>query len=59
MYSTNQNIAKKYIEGSTKHPIDHLKLIHRLTTQGPLDSGASASIIRQAFGNFSPKVQYF
>ena len=56
---TNRNTPKKYIEGSTKHPIDHLKLIHRLTAQGPLDSGASsASIIRQAFGNSSLKIHF-
>jgi len=44
------------MEGSTKHPIDHLRS-HRMTVHGPLDPAAGASII-QAFENTSPKIQF-
>ena len=35
-----RNHPKKYVEGSTKHPIDHLKLSHRMTAKGLLDPNA-------------------
>ena len=38
------------MEGLTKHPIDHLKLSHRMTAKGLLDPNAAngTSLIRQA-----------
>ena len=53
-----RNNPKKYVEGSTKHPIDHLKHSHRMSAQGLLDATASTSLIRQAFGTNSPKLQF-
>src|SRR5258706_15103960 len=48
---------KRYADGSTKHPIEHLKL-HRMTETGPMEADTSTSIIRQAFGNSIPKIQF-
>ena len=55
-----RNNPKKYVEGSTKHPIDHLKLSHRMTAKGLLDPNAAngTTLIRQAFGTNTPKLQF-
>jgi len=48
---------KQYACGSTKHPIEHLRT-HRLTERGLIEPEASNSIIRQAFSNSIPKIQF-
>ena len=55
-----RNNPKKYVEGSTKHPIDHLKLSHRMTAKGLLDPNAAngTSLICQAFGTNTPKLHF-
>ena len=48
---------KRYVDGSTKHPIDHLRF-HQLSEAGPIELEAGANILRQAFGNSTPKIQF-
>ena len=48
---------KRYADGSTKHPIKHLRT-HKLTENGPMDENGSSSLIRQAFGNSIPKIHF-
>ena len=48
---------KRYGDGSTKHPIEHLQRDHKMTRNGPVDTPAT-NIIRQAFGSATPKIQF-
>ena len=49
---------QRYADGSTKHPIGHLKL-HRLSKNGPIpDVNPNTSIIARAFGATTPRINF-
>lgn len=48
-----------YVDSSTRHPMDHLKNKHRIVESGKLPLlGQRSSVIPQAFGNSSPRIQF-
>ena len=51
---------KRYADGSTKHPIEHLRTLHRLTEAGFIshDGGSGPNLIQQAFGHTIPRIQF-
>jgi len=53
-----RNNPKQYSCGSTRHPIEHLRTQHRFTERGILEPDSQNSIIRQAFGNSIPRIQF-
>ena len=53
-----RNNPKQYACGSTRHPIDHLRTQHRRTERDILEPDSQNSIIRQAFGNSIPRIQF-
>ena len=52
--------AKQYADSSTKHQIEHLLQNHQLNEHGSIPPTGSGppSIIRQAFGNSHPRIQF-
>jgi len=51
--------AKMYVDSSTHHPLNHLKLRHRMTEAGRLPAlGQRSGLIQEAFGNTIPKIQF-
>ena len=48
-----------YVDSSTHHPMNHLKVYHRLTGAGRLPApGQRSGLIQQAFGNTLPRIQF-
>ena len=51
--------TKRYADDSTKHPIDHLRKVHRLTEQGPIPQlDTSNSAIHRAFNTTVPQINF-
>ena len=49
---------QRYADGSTKHPITHLKL-HRMTKDSPMpDIDPATSIIARSFGAATPRINF-
>jgi len=53
-----RNNPKQYACGSTRHLIEHLRTQHRHTERGIQEPDSQNSIIRQAFGNSIPRIQF-
>jgi len=52
-------MAKIYVDSSTHHPLNYLKLRHRMTEVGHLPAlGQHSGLIQEAFGNTIPKIQF-